>query len=167
MKRTLYLTNLILSLMLLVWPLQADAAETDAIDVGAIRHLQVADTKLEEAPMRVGNLDVLAPLVSNNSALLRKLGAWASRVDATQLPSNADQGGQWFQINRAGGAPLVLCIGKTTAIVEKNVFDLRAAPLMIEGRIWLPILSLAPLLEAGVKLDADGTLQLTPKSAAP
>ena len=130
------------------------------VDAGAIRRLKVGGKVTEDAPMRVGNLDVLAPLVPELSIL----GAWATQAAPDNVPGNpqAPTDDQVFQINLPQGPPIVLVIGKPVAYINHTEQTLRAAPLVIREKIWLPIFSLAPLLGAAVRLEDDGTLHLNP-----
>ena len=130
------------------------------IDLGQVRRIAIAGTSLDDAPMRVGNLDILAPFVEQLSGL----GASASRVSLANIPGNANTPSedQSFQINLSQGSPIVLTLGKAVAYIDQQPQPLRAAPLNINGKIWLPIYSLAPLMSASPRLAPDGTLQLNP-----
>lgn len=129
-------------------------------DLGAVRRLQVGGTPIVEPPLRVGNLDLLGPLVEE----LPLLGATVTRAEPKNVPGgvNTPTQDQFFQINLAHGAPIVLTIGKSVAWIDNNEQTLRAAPLIIGDQIWLPIFSIAPLLGAAARLDDLGTLVLTP-----
>lgn len=129
-------------------------------DLGQIKRLQIGGQTLPNAPLRVGNLDVLAPFVDQIGAL----GASVSKVDPRNVPGslNAPSENQYFQINRPNRSPIVFTIGKSTAYVDGNEQPLRAAPLVIDRQIFLPIFSVAPLLGAAARLDTQGTLYLTP-----
>ena len=128
------------------------------IDLGQVRRVSIAGTGLGDTPMRVGNLDVLAPFVEQLSGL----GASASRVSRANLPPNTPNDDQSFQINLSQGSPIVLTVGKKVAFIDQQPQPLRAAPLVIADKIWLPIYSLAPLMSASPRLAPDGTLQLNP-----
>ena len=135
-----------------------------AIDLSKIRRVRVAGVLVSDAPLRVGNLDVLAPIVGDDSALLSQLGATASRVATQNIPGNinAPTGGQSFQLNMAPRPPIVLTVGQSVAYVNGQEQQLRAAPLVIGGKIWLPVFSIAPLLGAAARVQPDGTLNLVP-----
>ncbi len=140
---------------------EANAAQSALpVDLGQVRRVSIAGTALGNTPMRVGNLDVLAPFVE----LLSGLGASASRVSSANVPGNINTPSedQMFQINLSQGSPIVLIVGKAVAYIDQQPQPLRAAPLVIDGRIWLPIYSLAPLMSASPRLAPDGTLQLNP-----
>jgi len=113
-----------------------------------------------EIPMRVGNLDVLAPIVSE----LPQLGATVTRCDPKNIPGgvNTPTEDQYFQINVPDGPPIVLTMGHSTAWIGTNQVTLRAAPLVIDNEIWLPVVSVTQLLAAANRLGDDGTLYLTP-----
>ncbi len=129
------------------------------VDLGQVRRVTIAGTGLGDTPMRVGNLDVLAPFVDQLSGL----GASASRVSKANMPpNNTTPEDQLFQINLSQGSPIVLTVGKAVAYVDQQPQPLRAAPLVIKDKIWLPIYSLAPLMSAAPRLAPDGTLQLNP-----
>jgi len=134
------------------------------VDLSQIRRVKVAGKLIEEAPMRVGNLDVLAPIVGANSRILSGLGAVVSSVAVKDIPGNPNTptDGQLIQINLPSGAPIILTIGKATATIDGAEQILRAAPLTMNGKIWLPLYSLAPLLGASVRLQPDGTLHVNP-----
>lgn len=135
-----------------------------SIDLGLVKHVRVAGQNIDEDPLRVGNLDILAPIVGDDSSILSRLGATASRVAVANIPGNANTPtqDQNFQINLTQGAPIVLTIGKSVAMIDGQEQQLRAAPLVMGGKIWLPLFSLAPLLGASPRLAPDGTLQLNP-----
>ncbi|HEX8834570.1 MAG TPA: N-acetylmuramoyl-L-alanine amidase, partial [Abditibacteriaceae bacterium] len=135
-----------------------------AIDLGNVRRVRVAGVIIPETPMRVGNLDILAPIVGDNSELLQRLGASATRAAAENLPGNINTPtqDQSFQINLPQGAPLVLTVGRSVGYIDNVEQQLRAAPLVINGKIWLPIFSIAPLIGASARLQPDGTLQVNP-----
>lgn len=134
------------------------------IDLASVRRVKVAGTLVSEAPMRVGNLDILAPIVGDDSALLAKLGSTASLVAPKNIPGNLNTptNAQWFQLNLAPRPPIILTIGQATAYIDGQAQQLRTAPLLMGGKIWLPIFSIAPLLGAAVRLQPDGTLNITP-----
>jgi N-acetylmuramoyl-L-alanine amidase len=141
------------------------ALGTLPIDLSQVRRIVVAGTVISEAPLRVGNVDVLAPIVGENSSILSGLGASASRASLNNLPGNPNTPTteQAFQINLPQGDPIVLTVGKSMAYIKQAEQPLRAAPLVISGKIWLPIFSLAPMLGAAVRLDpSDGTLHVNP-----
>lgn len=133
-------------------------------DLSQVKRLRVAGRLIDETPIRVGNMDVLAPIVGDNSSILSTVGATASRVATGSVPAAVAGGdGQSFQINRADGVPVVMTVGKASAWLNGQVQPLRAAPLVIGGKIWLPIFSVAPLLGASARLDLQtGTLYLNP-----
>jgi len=146
-------------------PGKAPAALGDlTVDLSLIQRVKVAGKLVEETPMRVGNLDVLAPIVGANSRILSGLGAIVSNVAAKDVPGNLNTPteDQLFQINLPSGPPIIMTIGKATAMIDGAEQVLRAAPLMMGGKIWLPIYSLAPLLGASVRVQPDGTLQINP-----
>ena len=130
-------------------------------DLSKIRRVKVAGTLVSDAPLRVGNLDVLAPIVGDDSSLLSQLGATASRV-APQNAIGGASGAQSFQLNMSPRPPIVLTVGQSVAYVNGQEQQLRAAPLVIGGKIWLPVFSIAPLLGAAVRVQPDGTLNLVP-----
>ncbi len=134
------------------------------IDLKLVRRIKVAGTVVNEAPVRVSNLDILAPIVGDESSLLTKLGATASRVSEKNYPGNLNTPTetQSFQLNLAPRPPIILTVGRATAYIDGQEQQLRAAPLLINGKIYLPIFSIAPLLGAAVRLESDGTLNITP-----
>lgn len=129
-------------------------------DLGLIKKLQVGNQSVPQAPLRVGNLDILAPLVDQ----MPILGATVTRADPKNVPGgySGPSDAQYFQINVPTGAPIVLTVGKSSAWIDNNEQPLRAAPLVIGQQIYLPIFSIAPLLGAAARLDDQGTLVLTP-----
>lgn len=129
-------------------------------DLGQIKRLQIGGQILAASPLRVGNLDLLAPFVEQIGAL----GATVTRADPRNVPGslNAPSENQYFQINRPTRSPIVFTVGKSSAWVDGNQQPLRAAPLVINEQIYLPIFSVAPLLGAAARLDERGTLHLTP-----
>ncbi len=129
-------------------------------DLGLIKKLQIGAQTLPNTPLRVGNLDILAPFVDQIGAL----GASVSKVDPRNVPGslNVPNENQYFQINRPNNPPIVFTVGKSMAYVDGNQQPLRAAPLVIGNQIFLPIFSVAPLIGAAARLDTDGTLFLTP-----
>ena len=133
-------------------------------DLSQVKRLRVAGKLVDETPIRVGNMDVLAPIVGDNSSILATLGSTASRVAAGGAPAAvAGSESQSFQINRSDGVPVVMTVGKASAWMNGQEQSLRAAPLVIGGKIWLPIFSVAPLLGASARLDIQtGTLYLNP-----
>lgn len=133
------------------------------IDLAQVRRVKVAGVSIEDAPMRVGNLDVLAPIIGEGSRILSGLGATASQAaEGNAGNPNTPTEEQIFQINLPSGSPIILTVGKASAIVNSTEQTLRAAPLVMNGKIWLPIFSLAPLLGASVRLQPDGTLHVNP-----
>jgi N-acetylmuramoyl-L-alanine amidase len=129
-------------------------------DLNLIKKLKVGTQMLPEVPLRVGNLDILAPFVDQMSTL----GATVTRADPRNVPGAVNQPSeaQHFQVNLAQGPPIVLTIGKSSAWIGNQEQPLRAAPLVIGNQIYLPVFSLAPLLGAAARLDDTGTLVLTP-----
>ena len=128
-------------------------------DLGKIKRLQIGNYSVREQPLRVGNLDVLAPLVEE----LPMVGATVTSADPRNLPAKKNlAGGQYFQINLPRGAPIVLAANSSTAYVDGNEITLRAAPLVIDRQIWLPVFSIAPLMGAATRLNPQGTLYLSP-----
>jgi N-acetylmuramoyl-L-alanine amidase len=93
---------------------------------------------------------------------------WALRPRALRSTTcranpNTPTEDQSFQINLPQGDPIVLTIGKSLAYIRQSELPLRAAPLVINGKIWLPIFSLAPMLGAATRLDPEtGTLHVNP-----
>lgn len=130
------------------------------VPLDAIRAIQVGTQRLSDAPMRVGNLDVLAPLVDS----IGVLGANITKADPRLIPGNqnAPIGSDYFQINRQGQSPIILRIGQAKAWIDSNEQTLRAAPLFVGGKIYIPVFSIMPLLGAGARLDDSGTLVLSP-----
>ena len=140
----------------------SDALGPPPIPLEAIRRLKVAGQDVPVAPTRVGNLDILAPIVP---FMERLTGVRVSRAAASNLPGNINTPtkDQFFQVNLSGGAPpIVLAIGSSTAYVNGNEQPLRTAPLVIRGEIWLPVFSLAPLVGASARIDSSGTLYVNP-----
>lgn len=128
-------------------------------DLGKIKRMQIGNYSVREQPVRVGNLDVLAPLVEE----LPMVGATVTSADPRNLPAKSrTPGAQYFQINLPRGAPIVLASNSSTAYVAGNEITLRAAPLVIDRQIWLPVFSLAPLMGAATRLSPQGTLYLSP-----
>jgi len=125
-----------------------------------IHAIQVGTQRLSDAPMRVGNLDVLAPLVDS----IGVLGANVTKADPRLIPGNqnAPIGSDYFQINRLRQSPIILRIGQAKAWIDSNEQTLRAAPLFVGGKIYIPVFSIMPLLGAGARLDDSGTLVLSP-----
>ncbi|BCM92775.1 N-acetylmuramoyl-L-alanine amidase LytC [Abditibacteriota bacterium] len=130
------------------------------ISIDSVRAIQVGSQRVNEAPMRVGNLDVLAPLVDE----MPLLGATVTKADLNNVPGdvNSPIENQFFQINRPNQPPIVMSMGQNKAWIDRNEQTLRAAPLVVGNQIYLPIFSLAPLLGAAARLDTNGTLVLTP-----
>ena len=96
------------------------------LDITAITRLKVAGVEIEPGPMRVGNLDILAPIVDQ----LPLLGATATRAaesnipDLSALPEKERPGkNQFFQLNFPEGTdtpPLVFAVGRSVAYIEKE-----------------------------------------------
>lgn len=138
------------------------------VSLDAIQRVVVAGKEVKETPLRVGNLDVLVPIVD----LLPRLGANATRAADKNIPGPEQFPGeerpaknQFFQVNFAPetqAPPLVFAVGRSVAYVRKEPYSLRAAPLVIKGKLWLPVFSLAPLLGASPRLSASGTLNFNP-----
>ena len=145
---------------------RADAAGSVAalgplpVDPALIRRVRVGGAVVDEAPKRVGNLDILAPIADK----LDSLGASASEVSLKNIPGNPNTptGEQYFQINLYNRPPIVMAVGRAIAYVNQKEQPLRAAPLVMGDKIWLPLYSLAPLMGASCRLGADGTLSLNP-----
>ena len=129
-------------------------------DLGKIKRMQIGNYSIREQPLRVGNLDVLAPLVEE----LPLVGATVTSADPRNIPGNINTptNAQYFQINLPRGAPIVMSSGSSTAYVDGNEVTLRAAPLIIDKQIWLPVFSIAPLMGAATRLNPQGTLYLSP-----
>ncbi len=152
----------------------ANASDTKSVDpnqpppalgpapvaLDSIRAVQLGGQRLSEAPMRVGNLDILAPLVDT----MPLIGAVVTKADLKNVPGNQNVpiDNNFFQINRTGKPPIVLSIGQNKAWIDRNEQILRAAPLVVGGKIYLPVFSLAPLVGASARLDAAGVLTLSP-----
>ncbi len=138
----------------------SDALGPAPYDLGLIKRLQVSSQSLAQAPLRVGNLDVLAPIVDQ----MAMLGSTVTKADPRNVPGslNVPNENQYFQINRPSGSPIVFTVGKSAAWIDNNEQPLRAAPLVIDKQIYLPIFSIAPLIGAAARLDESGTLILTP-----
>ncbi len=131
------------------------------VDLAAITRLKVAGQDIAEAPLRMGNLDVLAPI----GPALEKMGVLITHVAPEYLPggANGPDNNTYFQLNLSNGsAPIVLTVGKRVAYINKVEQPLRAAPLVIKDKIWLPVFSIAPLLGAAPRLAPNGTLHLNP-----
>jgi N-acetylmuramoyl-L-alanine amidase len=64
--------------------------------------------------------------------------------------------------------PIVMAVGKRVAYIDKVEKPLNAPPFVIkdkvtkEDKLWLPVLSIAPLIGAAPRLAPDGTLHLNP-----
>lgn len=129
-------------------------------ELGLIKRIQVGTALLPQAPLRVGNLDIMAPIAEQISAL----GVSVTKADLRNVPggTSGPTDAQYFQINVPTGPPIVLTIGKETAWIGNLEQPLRAAPLVIGNQIYLPVFSIAPLLGAAARLDTKGTLILTP-----
>lgn len=130
------------------------------VPLDSIRAIQVADQRLIDAPMRVGNLDILAPLVDQ----MPLLGATITRADLHFVPGdeNTPIDNNYFQINRPGQSPIILRMGQAKAWIDKNEQTLRAAPLIVGDKIYVPVFSIAPLLGVSTRLNDAGTLVLSP-----
>lgn len=138
-----------------------NATESLPVDLAAITRIKVAGNDIAEAPLRMGNLDVLAPI----GPALEKMGVLITHVAPEYVPGgiNGPDDKTYFQLNLSNGsAPIVLTIGKRVAYINRVEQPLRAAPLVIQDKIWLPIFSIAPLLGAAPRLAPDGTLHLNP-----
>jgi len=87
------------------------------VDPSLIQRIRVAGALVNEAPLRVGNLDVLAPIADK----LDGLGASASQVSLRNIPGNANTptGEQFFQINLFNRPPIVMAVGKAVAYVNQ------------------------------------------------
>ncbi len=129
-------------------------------DLGKIKRMQIGNYSIREQPLRVGNLDVLAPLVEE----LPMVGATVTSADPRNMPGNLNTptNAQYFQINLPRGEPIVMSAGSAVAYVGGNEVTLRAAPLVIDRQIWLPVFSIAPLMGAATRLNPQGTLYLSP-----
>lgn len=129
-------------------------------DLGKIKRMQIGNFSIREQPLRVGNLDVLAPLIEE----LPMVGANVTSVDPRNMPGNRNTPTnlQYFQINLPRGAPIVMAAGSSVAYVDGNEVTLRAAPLVIDRQIWMPVFSIAPLMGAATRLSPQGTLYLSP-----
>ncbi len=130
------------------------------VPLDSIRAIQVGDQRLIDAPMRVGNLDILAPLVDQ----MPLLGATITRADLHLVPGdqNSPVDNNYFQINRPNQSPIILRIGQAKAWINKNEQTLRAAPLFVGDKIYVPVFSIAPLLGVSTRLNDAGTLVLSP-----
>lgn len=129
-------------------------------DLGKIKRMQIGNYSIREQPLRVGNLDVLAPLVEE----LPMVGARVTSADPRNMPGNLNTptNAQYFQINLPRGEPIVMSAGSSVAYVGGHEITLRAAPLVIDRQIWLPVFSIAPLMGAATRLNPQGTLYLSP-----
>ncbi len=141
---------------------------TPTIDVSAIRRLKVSGADVPETPMPVGKLDILAPI----STQFQKLGITVTRAAIENVPGNAQTPTEdvYFQLNLPGddAKPIVMAVGKRVAYIDQVEKPLSAPPFVIkdkvtkEDKLWLPVLSLAPLIGAAPRLAPDGTLYLNP-----
>lgn len=129
-------------------------------ELSQIKRIQVGDQSMEQAPLRVGNLDILAPLAQH----LPLLGASLTRANPDNVPGNLSMPTQeqHFQINLPKGPPIVLTIGKRSAWIDNHEQPLRAEPAVIGNQIYLPVFSIAPLMGAAARLNDEGALVLTP-----
>lgn len=135
------------------------------VDPSLIRRIRVAGKPVSETPLRVGNLEVMAPIIGDGSSIISGLGVTVTRVSTGNAPGNINTptNDQSFQVNLPQGAPIIMTVGKATAYINNVEQTLRAAPLVINDKIWLPLFSLAPLIGAAPRLDpSDGTLHLNP-----
>ncbi|HEY0076699.1 MAG TPA: N-acetylmuramoyl-L-alanine amidase [Abditibacteriaceae bacterium] len=138
------------------------------LDISAIRRLRVGGASVAETPMPVGKLDILAPI----STQFQKLGISVTRAALENVPGNPQVPTEdvYFQINRPGddAPPIIMAVGKRVAYINHVEQPLKAPPFVIkdkttkEDKLWLPILSLAPLIGAAPRLAPDGTLHLNP-----
>ena len=130
------------------------------VPLDSIRALQVGDQRLSDAPLRVGNLDILAPLVDQ----MPLLGATITRANMKLVPGdqNSPVDNGYFQINRANQSPIIMRMGQAKAWIDRNEQTLRAAPLVVGDKIYVPVFSIAPLLGASTRLTDSGTLMLSP-----
>ena len=139
-----------------------------SLDISAVRRLKVAGAGVPETPMPVGKLDILAPI----STQLQKLGITVTRAAIENVPGNPQTPTEdvYFQLNLPGddAKPIVMAVGKRVAYIDHTEKPLSAPPFVIkdkvtkEDKLWLPILSLAPLIGAAPRLAPDGTLHLNP-----
>ncbi|MEO6906999.1 MAG: stalk domain-containing protein, partial [Abditibacteriaceae bacterium] len=129
-------------------------------DLGNVKSVSVGGHEIRALPQRVGNLDILSPITS----YLSYLGASASQVNASYLPKGtpSSQQNQFFQLNIPNQRPIVLQLGKATAYIDGQRKPLLAAPLLLNGKIWIPVFSIAPLLGATARIAPDGTLHVNP-----
>ena len=83
-------------------------------DLGKIKRMQIGNLSIREQPLRVGNLDVLAPLVEE----LPLVGASVTSADPRNLPGNPNTptNAQFFQINLPRGAPIVMAAGSSNRL---------------------------------------------------
>ena len=139
---------------------QQSARPLGLTNIKAIRHVKIGETIIETAPARIGENEVLAPLLGGYSKAAMPLNAWLSRADTKYLPNSFSQD-QSFQVNLLQGSPIILSVGKSKAFVNSEEYKLGAAPSIINGKIWLPVLSLASLIGAKVHNVDDSTLSLT------
>lgn len=138
------------------------------IDISAVRRLKVGGADVAETPMPVGKLDILAPI----STQFQKLGITITRAAIENVPGNPQTPTEdiYFQLNLPGddAVPIVMAVGKRVAYIDHVEKPLSAPPFVIkdkatkEDKLWLPILSLAPLIGAAPRLAPDGTLHLNP-----
>ncbi len=133
-------------------------------DLSRIRAMQVGALVVPDTPQRVGNLDMLAPIVD----YVAPLGISITQADPKNTPTLFNTSPRdFFQINLPTGTPIVLAVNRATAWGKDEngqPFEtpLRSAPLVINQKLYLPIFSIAPLVGAATRLNTDGTLVLTP-----
>ena len=133
-------------------------------DLGRIRAVRIGENRVAGAPQRVGNVDLLSPFTEEASGL----GVSISQADARNVPTLFGVApGDFFQINLPKRAPIVLAVNRATAWSKDEngqpyETPLRSAPLIIGGKLYLPVFSIAPLLGAAPRLTPDGTLVLSP-----
>src|SRR5690606_36030623 len=107
------------------------------VHLEAIKKIRVAGKDVAEKPMRVGNLDVLAPIVDFLPGLgaTATLAAEANIPDLSGLPAaERPEKKEFFQLNfpaESGTPPLVFALGRSVAYVEKETYALRAAPMVL------------------------------------
>jgi N-acetylmuramoyl-L-alanine amidase len=134
-------------------------------DLSRIRSIQIGSLSVPDSPQRVGNLDMLAPIVD----YVAPLGISVTQADPKNTPTLFNTSPRdFFQINLPTGPPIVLAVNRATAWGKDEKgqpFEtpLRSAPLVINQKLYLPIFSIAPLVGAATRLNAaDGTLVVTP-----
>ena len=132
---------------------------TARIDVTSIRRINVGGAVLKTAPLCVNERELLAPFIDDRNQGARALYASLSQTDVKHLPESFDPA-KSFQINVFKGATIKLCIGEARAFIDNEEYKLAAAPCIINNKIFLPVLSLAPLLDATMHMDVNNTLLL-------